>query len=59
MKAGDMVQWMESLTSDGEVIWCGVILLYRDGARTAKVLIPDVGVEWRSIRGMKVINESR
>jgi len=59
MKAGDLVQWVEHLTVEGEVILSGLVLLYREGNRAAQVLIPDVGIEWRSVQGMEVIGESR
>ena len=59
MKVGDLVQWMEHLTVEGEVILSGLVLFYREGYRSAQVLIPDVGTEWRSVQGMEVIGESR
>ena len=59
MKTGDLVQWVEHLTVEGEVILSGLVLLYREGNRAAQVLIPGHGIEWRSVRGMEVIGESR
>ena len=59
MKAGDLVQWVEHFTVEGEVILSGLVLLYREGNRAAQVLIPGHGIEWRSVRGMEVIGESR
>ena len=59
MKTGDLVQWVERLTAEGEVILNGLVLYYRQGNRTAQVLIPDVGVEWRSVATMVGIDESR
>ena len=59
MKVGDLVTWLEHLTVEGEVILNGVVIQYREGNRTAQVLIPDHGIEWRSVRGMEVIGESR
>ena len=59
MKVGDLVQWAEGLPAEGEVILNGLVLYYRQGNRTAQVLIPDVGVEWRSVATMVEIDESR
>jgi hypothetical protein len=50
---------VERLTAEGEVILNGLVLYYRQGNRTAQVLISDVGVEWRSVRTMEVIDENR
>jgi len=59
MKTGDLVQWLEQVTVEGEVVLNGLVVFYREGNRAAQVLIPEVGVEWRSVRGMEVIDESR
>jgi hypothetical protein len=59
MKAGDLVQWVEHLTVEGELILNGLVLFYREGNRAAQVLIPGVGVEWRSVQGMEVVSEDR